>query len=185
MAEIVTESAMTTLGHEKQHSADINTSSSDRRPESAHDRPMPTDSMVTVRLSSETANSDKSHPSSFTRTSAAEPVRKSIRFSFIGGLDGAGISTESDEVAIDDSPGMVSSTEENRASLTSISTAHEDDTLASVASTIRSRSDSSGTLSSNGSAQVDWDELDKSEEQAPRDEGSDEVGSMEPTSLSC
>lgn len=40
---------------------------------------------------------------------------------------------------------------------------------------IRSRSDSSGsTLSSNGSAQVDWDELEKSEEQAPRDEGSDE-----------
>ena len=40
---------------------------------------------------------------------------------------------------------------------------------------VRSRSDSSGsTLSSNGSAQVDWDELEKSEEQAPRDEGSDE-----------
>ncbi|CAD6588323.1 MAG: ecotropic viral integration site [Alectoria sarmentosa] len=39
----------------------------------------------------------------------------------------------------------------------------------------RSRSDSSGSaLSSNGSAQVDWDELEKSEEQAPRDEGSDE-----------
>ena len=40
---------------------------------------------------------------------------------------------------------------------------------------LRSRSDSSGSsLSSNGSAQVDWDELEKSEEQAPRDEGSDE-----------
>ena len=40
---------------------------------------------------------------------------------------------------------------------------------------VRSRSDSSGsTLSSNGSAQVDWDELEKSEEKAPRDEGSDE-----------
>lgn len=45
---------------------------------------------------------------------------------------------------------------------------------ASMAS-IRSRSDSSGsTLSSNGSVQVDWEELEKSEEQAPRDEGSDE-----------
>ena len=41
--------------------------------------------------------------------------------------------------------------------------------------TIRSRSDSSGTFSSIGSAHVDWEELDKSEEQAPRDEGSDEV----------
>ena len=39
----------------------------------------------------------------------------------------------------------------------------------------RSRSNSSGTLSSVGSAHVDWDELDKSEEQAPRDECSDEV----------
>ena len=40
---------------------------------------------------------------------------------------------------------------------------------------VRSRSDSSGsTPSSNGSAQVDWDELEKSEEQAPRDERSDE-----------
>ncbi|KAL8681043.1 MAG: hypothetical protein Q9186_002816 [Xanthomendoza sp. 1 TL-2023] len=40
---------------------------------------------------------------------------------------------------------------------------------------IRSRSDSSGTLSSSaGSAHVDWEELDKSEETAPRDEGSDE-----------
>ena len=47
----------------------------------------------------------------------------------------------------------------------------------SAAGTIRSRSDSSGTLSSTESAQVDWDELERSEEQAPRDEGSDEVGS--------
>lgn len=40
---------------------------------------------------------------------------------------------------------------------------------------IRSRSDSTGTFSSIGSVHVDWDELDKSEEQAPRDEGSGEV----------
>lgn len=39
----------------------------------------------------------------------------------------------------------------------------------------RSRSNSSGTLSSHGSTHVDWEELDKSEESAPRDEGSDEV----------
>ncbi|MCJ1461739.1 hypothetical protein MMC07_000338 [Pseudocyphellaria aurata] len=37
----------------------------------------------------------------------------------------------------------------------------------------RSRSNSSRTSSSAASAQVDWDELDKSEEQAPRDECSD------------
>ncbi len=42
--------------------------------------------------------------------------------------------------------------------------------------TLRSRSSSSGTFSSSdGSAQVDWDELEKEEVEAPRDEGSDEV----------
>ncbi|KAL8702718.1 MAG: hypothetical protein Q9201_004118 [Fulgogasparrea decipioides] len=38
----------------------------------------------------------------------------------------------------------------------------------------RSRSNSSGTLSSNGSTHVDWEELDRNEESAPRDGGSDE-----------
>ncbi|KAI9811080.1 MAG: hypothetical protein M1827_005662 [Pycnora praestabilis] len=38
----------------------------------------------------------------------------------------------------------------------------------------RSRSNSSGTSLSDGSTHVDWDELEKSEEQEPRDEGSDE-----------
>ena len=40
---------------------------------------------------------------------------------------------------------------------------------------IRSRSDSSGTFSSLGSATVDWLELEKKEEEAPRNETSDEV----------
>lgn len=48
-----------------------------------------------------------------------------------------------------------------------------DSTLASQH--FRSRSNSSCTLSSAASAHVDWDQLDKSEEQAPRNEGSDEV----------
>ena len=41
--------------------------------------------------------------------------------------------------------------------------------------TPRPRSDSSKTHSSVGSGHVDWDQLDRSEEQAPRDECSDEV----------
>ena len=45
----------------------------------------------------------------------------------------------------------------------------------STLGSFRSRSESSGTSSSVASAHVDWDELDKSEEQAPRDECSDEV----------
>lgn len=54
------------------------------------------------------------------------------------------------------------------------SIAEEGDTVEASRS-FRSRSNSSGTLSSNGSTHVDWDELDKSEESAPRGEGSDEV----------
>ncbi|KAL8691879.1 MAG: hypothetical protein Q9218_002984 [Villophora microphyllina] len=53
------------------------------------------------------------------------------------------------------------------------SIAEEGDTVQESRS-FRSRSNSSGTLSSNGSTHVDWEELDKSEESAPRDEGSDE-----------
>lgn len=45
----------------------------------------------------------------------------------------------------------------------------------SVSQQFRSRSNSSCTLSSVASAHVDWDQLDKREEQAPRNEGSDEV----------
>lgn len=62
----------------------------------------------------------------------------------------------------------------HRESMLTLTTVEEGSSDA-ASSTIRSRSDSSGTYSSTGSAHVDWDELDKSEEQAPRDEGSDEV----------
>ena len=62
-----------------------------------------------------------------------------------------------------------------RESAVSMLSAVEEGSSYAASSTIRSRSDSSGTYSSVGSVHVDWDELDKSEEQAPRDEGSDEV----------
>lgn len=62
-----------------------------------------------------------------------------------------------------------------RDSVLSMLSAVEEGGSDAAARTIRSRSDSSGTYSSMGSAHVDWDELDKSEEQAPRGEGSDEV----------
>ena len=51
----------------------------------------------------------------------------------------------------------------------------EEDTSRTTSDIFRSRSNSSGTSSSVASAHVDWDELDRSEEQAPRDECSDEV----------
>ena len=70
-----------------------------------------------------------------------------------------------------------------RESMVSMLSAVEEGKSDASSSTIRSRSDSSGTYSSIGSVQFDWDELDKSEEQAPRDEGSDEVIASEGISL--
>ena len=64
-----------------------------------------------------------------------------------------------------------------RGSIVSMANSMVNERSVSISGTFRSRSDSSGTLSSTGSAQVDWDELERSEEQAPRDEGSDEVKS--------
>ena len=64
---------------------------------------------------------------------------------------------------------------ERESTISMASTMEEDRSLPPCGSP-RSRSNTSGSFSSNGSAQVDWDELERSEEQAPRDEGSDEVG---------
>ena len=66
---------------------------------------------------------------------------------------------------------------EHRASIASSSVPSIEEEKES-ASTIRSRSNSSTTASSSNSTHVDWDELERSEEQAPRDEGSDEVRSV-------
>ncbi|KAL8851972.1 MAG: hypothetical protein Q9221_003183 [Calogaya cf. arnoldii] len=61
----------------------------------------------------------------------------------------------------------------HRASTISMPSIAEEGSIPQAPS-LRSRSDSSGTLSSSaGSTHVDWEELDKSEESAPRDEGSD------------
>lgn len=67
-------------------------------------------------------------------------------------------------------------THELRASIASSSVARFEGEGESV-STVRSRSNSSTTASSSNSTRVDWDELERSEEQEPRDEGSDEVRS--------
>ncbi|KAL8673641.1 MAG: hypothetical protein Q9168_001947 [Polycauliona sp. 1 TL-2023] len=106
--------------------------------------------------------------------------------------------TPPEECAIEDSPVDVSPTNEmatttdtvgtvdsileeevklfqrsHRASTISMPSIAEEGTVPQAPS-LRSRSDSSGTLSSSaGSTHVDWEELDKSEESAPRDEGSD------------
>ncbi|KAL9131450.1 MAG: hypothetical protein Q9217_000598 [Psora testacea] len=137
----------------------------DTRHQSDGNRPLPTDSMVTVRLS----NSSDLQPLDIpTLDNVSLPESEGNKIEISGSALGEV------SAAADVTSGIVSPSEEYRASTMSIASIQEADSTASTASTIRSRSDSSGTLSSNGSVQVDWDELEKSEEQAPRDEGSDE-----------
>ena len=142
----------------------------DIRHQSAQNKPLPTDSMVTVRLSdiSSLQVSDTSTPEN---TPLPDSLRETIEASGLATTEGSVIVDGKDEAAVNDMPEPVAL---SKVTMSMICT-YEEGSLASAAPIIRSRSDSSGTLSSNGSAQVDWEELEKSEEQAPRDEGSDEV----------
>lgn len=149
----------------------------DTRPESApstKNRPLPTDSMVTVRLSDTLSLSsvDTSIPD---RSSLTDSVRTSVRFSHPASFEDITLAGENDEACLDEDSDCAPTATSKRASSMSVTSIQVEESLASTSSTIRSRSDSSATASSNGSAQVDWDELERSEEQAPRDEGSDEV----------
>ncbi|KAL6715151.1 hypothetical protein ACLMJK_007415 [Lecanora helva] len=145
-------------GHSRQHSAATITG------------PLPTDSMVTVRLSDPpVASLDQpssrrgSHVTSVDTQVLEAPEETNImrRLTALG--------TEEDGVILDDvSVGI------RRESTISMASIPEEEESIRTSGTMRSRSDTSGSFSSDGSAQVDWDELEKSEEQAPRDEGSDE-----------
>ena len=64
----------------------------------------------------------------------------------------------------------------HRESIVSMLSAVDEGSSDTTSLSLRSRSDSSGTFSSLDSANVDWLELEKKEEEAPRDEASDEVG---------
>ena len=131
--------------------------------------PLPTDSMVTVRLSDLSlepmTNKDaesKTHEDEQSQDEEAQPkadVEDSVH--------------QIDEDAV--APEQTKH-ETTRDSVTSMPSFIEDEPSICTSGTLRSRSSSSGTSSSGASAQVDWDELERNEEQAPRDEGSDEVG---------
>ena len=146
------------------------------------DGPLPTDSMVTVELSDspvaamlerssynniEAHNDTEEHSPGVDRShDEAQEQEDSTLVDQRSSIDDENV------IVFEDDPKELS-----RDSTASMASIVEDRGSLSAAGTIRSRSDSSGTLSSTESAQVDWDELERSEEQAPRDEGSDEVGS--------
>ncbi|KAL8996082.1 MAG: hypothetical protein Q9169_004321 [Polycauliona sp. 2 TL-2023] len=120
-----------------------------------------TDSMVTIRLSDSTLT---------------PPEECSIEDSPVDVSPTNEMATTTDAVSTVDSileEEVKLFQRSHRTSTISMPSIAEEGTMPQAPS-IRSRSDSSGTLSSSaGSTHVDWEELDKSEESAPRDEGSD------------
>ena len=148
---------------------------SDTRPESAEDRPP---SMATIRLSSSSELSilGATSPGNLL---LAESAQQSAQVPHAVSNEGNGIAAEEAEVTTNESSYAEDIMEEDTE--TSMSkTKFQKELVMSASPTIRSRSDSS---TSGGSAQVDWEELEKSEEQAPRDEGSDEVGNSRDVSV--
>lgn len=137
--------------------------------------PLSTDSMVTVRLS-ETIflpNADVSPGDRLLEGPDFVDLPESEGKGSLTQEDDIAIDTEQDDIFLEDA--LKQMPRAGRESTTSLTSIGENKRPDSMLTTFRSRSNSSGTFSSSDSAHVDWDELDKSEEQAPRDEGSDEV----------
>ena len=132
---------------------------------------LPTDSMVTVRLSDpQLASTSKTAlpVGNHVAPSDCQPLEEHHT---TGLMHSNSVSDIDHDTAIFDE----GSQDIEGMSTDSVASIVEEELSIRTSGTIRSRSDTSGSFSSNGSAQVDWDELERSEEKAPRNEGSDEV----------
>lgn len=147
-----------------------NTTSIRQRTNSFDCESVSTDSMVTVRLSDATIS-----PAMIDASTHKEGVVDLANYEDESALEDEDSIIDRDRNSVSFSEDLNYMQRAHRASTASMPSILEEEALDSTSSTFRSRSDSSGTLSSAGSAHVDWEELEKSEEQAPRDEGSDEV----------
>ena len=132
-------------------------------------RPFPTDSMVTVRLSETSIPPlpDASiiiHP----KPSFRNPLLECKGMDYISENY-----TQNEDLS--SNTNTTFKTIEERDSITSSKSDAEEGQLGTRLSDPRSESKGRGSFSSISSAQFDWDELDKSEEQVIRDEESDEV----------
>lgn len=144
--------------------------------ERIHRISLSTDSMVTVRLSDTTlfSTADTLHDGEVLEKSNGPKL-------MANGDEVVQLPGECDNIVAIEGGDMVLEQELNqmpeadRQSTASSLSNTESKRAENKSTAFRSRSNSAGTLSSLGSTHVDWDELDKSEEQAPRDEGSDEV----------
>ena len=129
-----------------------------------------TNSMVSVRLSDATIS-----PSMIDAFAQEEAVLEPPNYEHESAVEEEDSAVERNRNSVSFSQDLDYTGRSYRASTASAPSTLEEDTLGSTSGTLRSRSDSSGTFSSVGSAHVDWEELEKSEEQAPRDQGSDEA----------
>lgn len=127
---------------------------------------LPTDSMVTVRLSDPPLASASGTTSQI--TSHVAPLDCQV----LEGQQKADSMWENNLSNVNDDAAIL---DEESHDIEAMASLVEEEQSIRTFGTVRSRSDTSGSFSSNGSAQVDWDELERSEEQAPRDEGTDEV----------
>lgn len=136
--------------------------------------PLPTDSMVSVRLS------DPTVASVLEKTPRAQDYVAPVAHNTLAGHEETLLNpSESISDSQEDAITLEEETKDMaRDSVASTTSVFEDEPSMATSGTIRSRSDTSGSFSSDSSAQVDWEELERSEEQAPRDEGSDEVSAL-------
>lgn len=131
-------------------------------------------SLVTVRLSGLESPRDSRHSQESDTQGREEAHEMHIK-------DDA--RTSSEHLSLDDVASesktlqdeLVQLPRQHRASAASMQSIREEPQSDTASVTVRSRSNSSGTISSSESAHLDWDELEKNESQAHRDEGSDEV----------
>lgn len=132
-------------------------------------RPFPTDSLVTIRLS------ETSIPPLPDATTSIPP-KPSFRNPLLDskGTDYISDNSTPKEDLSSNSNTIFKTTGERDSTVSNISTAEEQQ-VTTRSSDPSSESRSRASFSSTNSAQFDWDELDKSEEQVPRDEESDEV----------
>lgn len=135
-------------------------------------RPFPTDSLVTIRLSETSIPPLPDAATSIT----PKPSFRNPLLDFKGMDYTSDNNTEKEDFA-SSSNSILKTTGERDSTVSSISNAEEQQVITRL-SDPSSESRSRGSFSSTNSAQFDWDELDKSEEQVPRDEESDEVRSL-------
>ena len=141
--------------------------------------PIPTDSMVTVRLSDPTPPSLEGEVT--LDCEYTSPYYEDEETVIVHDSEPSNEDTIVETDDVEQVSELAAKTKLHRISTASSSmpSIREEVESEHSSGTFHARSNSSGTASSADTTTVDWDELEKTEEQEPRDEGSDEVGYLQ------